>query len=600
MKARIIVCTLLFGGVLLPIGLGAEQDGGKLIGGPAGVKAPYNPKPFQNFVASPSAPVRFFLSDAGKAFLRQSSNPAARDILGALGENVPAAAPSAPSHPALSGRVPGPTAPGVISTPANGALFNLEPVTSFLPQNEEAVDFIRGGAGGGNDLVVGGANDFRELSGGFTGYYVSRDATVTPEFEGGLPSVADPLQSGDTLEGGGDPVVAADPARGAVFMADLRFDGSTTGVGVFRTTSATLLAAASCPGGTNTSAQAAICWPTKTVVNPLPFPFFAYFQDKPHLAVDERAAGVGAGNVYVAATEFNFVTFFSRIWIVACNNALTACSVPTLISGGDTSTQFPHVSVRPDGGITLTYVNVLGFAPQNFQIKYVSCAPSAAPSTPSCAPAVLVHNETQPLPFGGFLGAQDFRIATYPKHDHRRDGGGTETYVVWDRCKVPPIFAFLCPDADVVMKGTTTNTWTLAQAAAAPIAVNISVQDQFFPWIETDHSRNIVNIVYYDSQPDPTFQHRVVVPLNHINTDGVLNTNLISDTHSITTVLNDPSSDLLLGGFFFGDYISVAARGTGAAGASRAYAHFTYNDVNKNCGGVSCPQQDNKIGRFNY
>src|SRR5437867_4430843 len=56
--------------------------------------------------------------------------------------------------------------------------------------------------------------------------------------------------------------------------------------------------------------------------------------------------------------------------------------------------------------------------PQNFQIKYVRCTPGGAPATPSCAPAVLVHNETQPLPFGGVLGVQDFRIATYPKHDH--------------------------------------------------------------------------------------------------------------------------------------------------------------------------------------
>src|SRR5439155_413435 len=129
----------------------------------------------------------------------------------------------------------------------------------------------------------------------------------------------------------------------------------------------------------------------------------------------------------------------------------------------------------------ITYINDVG----SFEIKYVRCTPGGAPSTPSCAPAVLVHNETQPLPFGGFLGAQDFRIATYPKHDHRVDANGTETYVVWDRCKVPLLAIGLvgtCPDADVVMKGSNNNgvTWL----PAVPAVVNTSAQDQFFPWIK--------------------------------------------------------------------------------------------------------------------
>jgi len=266
------------------------------------------------------------------------------------------------------------------------------------------------------------------------------------------------------------------------------------------------------------------------------------------------------------------------------------------------------VSVRPDGGITITYINVIRTpAPdlaQNFEIKYVRCTPGGAPSTPSCMPAVLVHNETQPLPFGGVGGvlvAQGFRIATYPKHDHRVDGAGTETYVVWDRCKVPLLALGLvgtCPDADVVMKGSNNNGLTWSALAN----VNVSNQDQFFPWIRTDRSRNIVNIDYYTSQADSTFQHKVQVYLNHINPDGVLDApDPITDAHIMTTSLDDPSSDPVLGGSFFGDYIGVAARGNGQDGASRAYAGYTYNEVQKSCGaGVTCPQQDNHLQRLDY
>src|SRR5262249_47964132 len=190
--------------------------------------------------------------------------------------------------------------------------FNLEPSTSFFPQNEESLDFLLAAAAG-NDLVVEGANDFRGLFGAFpgvTGYYVSRDADGTPEFEGGLPALPDPLVSGKTLVGQGDPTVAADPPRSAIFMSDSRLDDSTTAVGVFRTTSTNLQNTTNCPNGTHTPAQAATCWPTHTVVNPLPNPFTSYLQDSPHLTVDERASGVGAGDVYVTATEFDFSAQF--------------------------------------------------------------------------------------------------------------------------------------------------------------------------------------------------------------------------------------------------------------------------------------------------
>ncbi|PYV32423.1 MAG: hypothetical protein DMG09_24320 [Acidobacteria bacterium] len=414
-KRWIVILTLLFLGVFLPLRSQPQSripvDGGEV--------NPSNPPRFKGFRASPSSIVRFYFSEAGKRFLMGSPNPKMRDM-GRLVVGNGSFRASSTAQPPFGVRVPS-FDPGVISpvcSAISGCKFNLELPTNALPQNEESVDFIRGGGLGGEDLIVQGANDYRVgffgTPGGLTGYYVSRDTDGTPEFEGGLPALPDPLEPGDILIGKGDPVIAADPSRGAVFAADLRFDESTTGIGVFRTTTAKLNSglAGDCPDGPHTEAQAAGCWPTKRIVNAQPSQFFnplnfLFFEDKPHLAVDERDDGpVGAGNVYVTGTEFSSSLSASRIWLVACNNALTACSAPVVISGSDTASQFSHVAVRPDGGVTVTYVDVTSDAPspfvppyfyQVFNIKYVRCDPAAAPATPSCWPATLVYHNPSRL-----------------------------------------------------------------------------------------------------------------------------------------------------------------------------------------------------------
>ena len=64
-------------------------------------------------------------------------------------------APAGSSH--------GVTSPGVVSLcPATfGCRFNLEPSADAVPQDAHGVDFLRGSAPGGNDLVVGVATDQR-------------------------------------------------------------------------------------------------------------------------------------------------------------------------------------------------------------------------------------------------------------------------------------------------------------------------------------------------------------------------------------------------------------------------------------------------------
>jgi hypothetical protein len=203
-------------------------------------------------------------------------------------------------------------------------------------------------------------------------------------------------------------------------------------------------------------------------------------------------------------------------------------------------------------------------------------------------------------PFGGGAGlaAAQFVVRTFPKHTHRQDTNGTETYVVWDRCKVstsvvyPGItFNDVCADADLKMAASNNNgqTWTIAD-------VDIGTPDQFQPWIGTDAATNTVNIVYYSSAPDP-LQHRSKVVLRQI-LPGNSTPDPVGAAQTITTVGLDPAADAFLQGIYIGDYIGVSARG--AAGGSRAYIHYTHSSVSGTYNGARDPEQNNHLSRFDY
>jgi hypothetical protein len=504
---------------------------------------------------------------------------------------------------------------------ASGTRFNLEPRVNPVPQNETSVDFLPGAGVSGADLVVGGANDFRQLTSGSgtpgdfrgvfgltnqTGYYVHRDgADANPcaaDFEGGLPSLTNP-GTGATLVGVGDPVVAADATRKVFFLADERVgqgEGSDSAIAVFRSTPSVLTNAALCPSGTQSEASARQCWPTSILVDL--GSISTTFDIRPSLAIDERpdGSGVGAGDVYVTGTRSSG----GSIFIAACRSDLSACSSGVAISGSDLA-DLPHVAVRPDGGITATYAVYSTFPehPGKADIKWVTCAPKGAPNAPSCAAPTLITTETQALPynpFGGGAGLEAVQsvMHTFPKHSHRRDSNGIETYVVWDRCKVSTAVAYpgltfvdVCPDADLVMAASNDNgqNWAFA-------VVDAGVQDQFQPSIATDLSTNIVNIAYYSSQAD-RFQHQSRILLRQI-LPGPSTPDPVTSPQVITTVPMDPSADPFLQGIYIGDYMGLAARGV--PGGSRAYIHYTHTAAGGLYNGVRDPEENNHLSRFDY
>lgn len=526
-----------------------------------------------------------------------------------------------------------PTADGpLLSLPCGssaGVRFNLEPRVDPLPQNGTAVDFLPGAGLSGGDLIVGAANDMRLLTAGSgsapdfrgvfgissqTGFYVHRDGLdsnpCSPDLEGGLAPVPS-TATGKPMVGVGYPAVAAYPPGQTIYIADTRVsvgEGGETAIGIFRSSAAILNNSSVCPAGTLTQSDSSHCWPSHALVNL--GSTFTIFNGSPHLAVDERpaASGAGAGNVYISATETGQFSgnSVSAIIIVVCKNDLSVCSPATVVSGTDYA-DLSHVAVRPDGGVTATYTIQTGGltpTPERVDIKYVTCQPGAPPAPVSCSPATLIASEMQAIPFSAFssqgpLASNKFVLHTFPKHAHRQDSNGIETYVVWDRCKVSTAIPYAgltfvnkCMDADIVMAASNDNgqTWHFA-------ALDTSPQDQFQPWIAVDGTSNTIQVGYYTSAADTVFQHRAQVALRQIPPGGAT-PDAPTAAQMVTTVPLEPNGDPVLQGIFIGHYLGVAARSS-AAGV-RVYVHYTHTFVPGMYNGVSDPEQNNHLSRIDF
>jgi hypothetical protein len=514
---------------------------------------------------------------------------------------------------------------------ALGTQFNLEPATNAVPQQLEAVDFIPNGVALNEDLVVGGAFDSRGVTfaganattphwdASVGGYYVRRSSAAgcAPQFEGGLPVIE---AGGNGFTSNGGVVVAADPVRGAFFLADLRFstaDSGLSAIGLFRASSLTLLNPTLCPNGTHTAAQAKSCW-TETppaVIDPIPSAGEFNALDYPSIAVDERAnaSGTGSGDVYVAFDGGNGQGGVV-VNLVSCSNHLS-CSPPVVISSRGENVAFngtedAYVQVRPDGKITVTYLdqtNSNETSPTEI-IKFVMCQPGGAPTPPVCSAPAVVAKETQTIStfdLNQALSSENFFAFTNARHAHRleADGKTVTTFVVWDRCA--QYFTFipnpnsnqpaLCLNADVVMRTSTNGgkTWS------ATTGVNTDPGHQFFPSISTDDSTGTVNIVYYDTEQDFLYK-RMVVTLNQIarGTQEV-GAPILLTTTPIPWDADPNQTALPVDDFDF--HLGIKARGMGTPGFSRVYVSFTSTgDRGGIYKGQSLPEQNNNLQELLY
>jgi hypothetical protein len=179
----------------------------------------------------------------------------------------------------------------------NGNIFNVESLNNanLLSQFDESVAFLPNASGNGEDLVLGTAEDRRPLvdqSFSFNdAFYVGRSTSnCAAAVDGGMPLIS---FNGQLFEAASitGPAVAADPARGAFFFADLYLASGpdVSEIAVLKTTTKDLLDTSNCPNG--------------TLQNPVPcFEPFAGGVDfsplntnssNPSLAVDQRKSRRG-------------------------------------------------------------------------------------------------------------------------------------------------------------------------------------------------------------------------------------------------------------------------------------------------------------------
>lgn len=559
------------------------------------------PPAFQGFRIPPSGPLRFLASEQGRSFLQAIGHPIAPYATEVFGE--PSKTTVVPKSWLREFEAKQSHAADAAATAScngiAGSRFNLEPRANAAPQNEGNADFLPNRIAAGQDLIVQAANDWRGnlapptlWDQSVSGYYVHRTAGgCSVQLEGGLPTFT---FQGNTEMGIGETVVAADPARDAFFMADVRFS-TTGGVGLFRASASALLNPTQCANGTHTQAQATSCWASTPPALLFPQPDFDSVSDLPHIAVDERAAGAGtgAGDVYVTNAEFSFTAQTTTVLLVPCTNSLT-CGQPLLISGSNLAAGFPYVQVRTDGLITASFLNRNSDGSDT--IFFVTCTPAGAPNPPICGAPTTVANLANPLAGDSNVLTPILNInllsQTFPKHADRTDSAGKfTTFLVYDNCK-NPFSPPLCLNAEVLMTTSTDNgkTWS------SPVSVDNAAGHHFYPAITTDTSIGIVNLAYYSAEGD-TFNHEVRVWRNQI----LPGTTTVGTPKMVTGVLDPIDSDpqdlgLIQSDFFMG----AIARGNGWSGQSRLYTSFDSTTVSGTYNGRPDPELNNHISVFNY
>ena len=597
----------------------------------------YSASPFQAFRARPSRTLEFLTSETGKT-MASRFQPLAGYLAGMGMIVVPAADTNAPVKPARS------VVPMIQnSIPCNagaGALFNLEPAAGSpeigwnVPQIAASLDYVPQAGILGSDLVIETGDDWRGVMDQFlnvgdpkfefdqvpnawgytmSGYYVHRQGSdCSPSFEGAFPRIHYP-QTQDMLYGY-SPTVSVDSTRGRVYAADVRYSAGINGLGFFATTINRLNDPNACPDGTHLTSSnganvaASHCWPIANLLNQELNIFPSTFSDKPYVKADQRAAGIGAGDVYVTWTNFDLFNGISYIELLACPSknftSPAACSDPMLISGSDPYTQFSNVAIRPDGVISVTYINVNfvdseqpPYERQVFDIKHVYCTPNGAPNPPTCSAPTLLASELWPMPFpeGGPVSVPlDFPAPTIPVHDYRMNGDTAEEFVIWGRCKVDPYYAIgvapvqYCVQPQVVFSWSATDSSGNPLGWSSPIAVDQRRGRQIMPSLQADTSRGSLELVYLSSNGD-YFNERYQV----VRSEILAGSYTASPASSLTSVPIEPNADPFIRPLI-GENLGLASH------QGRAYVSFTGQAYTGTFDHSSVPGANDLVLAFTY
>jgi hypothetical protein len=453
-----------------------------------------------------------------------------------------------------------------------------------LPQNEESITICHNRA----RVILGGTNDYRGLldqEGNLTGWHLSLDRGNTVANEGLLPPVA----VGDvTRPSGGDPVVRAVDVRSengdrgecALYAGSLNYDpfdpfGQANGIGVYLSDPETL---ANCPGGSDPT-----CWPVRRAV--------ATSQPSHFLDKEWIDAGVsGDAGLVVWATYSDFALdenaplgfIAASIYAVRCNADLSECTDPILISGDDPDVQFSDVTIGPDGRTYVTWSEIQGELEQTAQ-TFIHKLRVAEPGSTEFGPEQVIFVEDLAIPFGGILHANNFRVATYLKHEVVMLGDRPRVFAIWDSCSFR-LFDFVCQEPVIKLS----HSDDFGESWSEPSALSTEGGNYFPSLAQDGHGRVVA--AWFTNRYDPLFHNRQDVELVAFDS----NTLDVRESIRVTRESNESEADPLLGGFFIGDYIEVAAH------QRTVYVHFNanYRNVTVLGQGLPIPQQDNFLARL--
>jgi hypothetical protein len=466
-----------------------------------------------------------------------------------------------------------------------------------LPQNEESVSACATNP----DVVIEGTNDYRGLLdpvGNFTGWHFSNNGGRELTNEGLLPPV--PLLSDPSREvpSGGDPVKVAEKSCRYLFAASLANDptdpfANPNGVAVYRSTPETL---ASCDTESDSANPA--CWPTRRLVAegagiPEPTP------DAPSHFLDKEWMDVGrsgdADYVWVTYSDFAItgpgeLDFTAEIFAVRCDIDLDECTDPIPISEDDVDVQFSDVTIAPDGRVYVTWAQIAGELeeePQTFTIKLRV----AEPGSTDFGPERVVYVEERAIPFGGFLHANDFRIATYPKNDVAILDGRPRIFVTWDACRFRPL-PNICEEAVIKL----TSSDDLGSSWSDPIVIS-EEGDSYFPSIvsDDDPQRPTLAFTWFTNRFDRLFHNAQDVEFATMDPEA----RRLAGLRRLTRPSNEPEADPVLGGIFIGDYIEVFATGRTAYVGYNANYRQAQLLAPLGAEGIPVAQQDNYLVRLN-
>jgi hypothetical protein len=435
-------------------------------------------------------------------------------------------------------------------------------------------------------VVESGTNDNRGLldpQGNITGWYFSTDGGRTVRNEGLLPALT---TGGEVLPSGGDPVSQSDD-RCNIYMASLNygpdpFEGKN-GIGLYKTSPERLR---TCPQGRNPDDLThPSCWPHRRLVATAGVVGgVGHFLDKEWMDVGRSGR---AGNVvWVAYADFandvNAPLGFTgaQIKAVRCTANLRHCTRPILISGTDEDIQFADVTISDSGATLVTWAQIEGELEQTAQTFTVK-ARIAPPGSTRFGPTRIVARETNPIPFGGFLHANDFRVATYPKSIMPTVRGDERPIVVWDRCRAR-VLDTVCEEPQIVMSMSRDGgrTWS------APRVISLA-GDNYFPAISDETGNPRFVVAYFTNRRDRIFHNRQDVEMVTIDPAS----GAVTKRQLVTRLPNESEADPVLGGFFIGDYIDVHLSG----GTAYVAYNANYRHVPLLGEGVPVPQQDNYL-----